>query len=215
MTIPSDGPVPLAFPPHDGSSYGLAKNNRPNHVSTTSGSRYIVISTVMDESSASARLKDLYRSWGPSVLRYAATLTHSVNTAEDLVHEAFMALQGKWLRGESVENPRAWTIATVRNLAHKERRRQSRLVEFPCDDFAAAPSRDDVLMLGKLLARLTEREQEVLLLRMDSLDYKEIARELGIARGTVSALIARALAKLREAAGTERNRGTHAETASR
>jgi DNA-directed RNA polymerase specialized sigma24 family protein len=52
-----------------------------------------------------------------------------------------------------------------------------------------------------LLSVLTSREQEVVLLRMQSLKYREIARLLGISRNSVNTLLARALRKLQAAVG--------------
>lgn len=168
----------------------------------------------MDHRGVAVRLAELYQNWGPGLLRYAATLTHSISAAEDLVQEAFLALQHRWTAGEEIANPRGWTIVTVRNLALKRHRGQSRVVAFPRTELAAAPARDDILALRALLAKLTEREQEVLLLRMESLEYKEIALELGIAPGTVSALIARALSKLRQAARSSERKEDDGQAAS-
>jgi DNA-directed RNA polymerase specialized sigma24 family protein len=52
---------------------------------------------------------------------------------------------------------------------------------------------DDV---AKILSQLSPREQEVMLLRMESLKYREIASELGISINSVATLLARALRKL-------------------
>ena len=54
--------------------------------------------------------------------------------------------------------------------------------------------------LQRLLAVLTPREEEVVLLRLASLKYREIADELGISPKTVSTLLTRALKKLERAA---------------
>ncbi len=51
---------------------------------------------------------------------------------------------------------------------------------------------------------LSPREEEVLMLRLASLKYREIGEELGIATRAVSTLLARALAKLQ--AAVERKR---------
>jgi len=49
------------------------------------------------------------------------------------------------------------------------------------------------------LSILSQREEEVLLLRMSSLKYKEIAAQLGVTTNTVSGLLVRAITKLRSA----------------
>ena len=57
----------------------------------------------------------------------------------------------------------------------------------------------ETLKLGDirdLLSVLSPREEEVLLLRLDALKYREIADQLGISMNSVNALLARALRKL-------------------
>ena len=54
-------------------------------------------------------------------------------------------------------------------------------------------------MIRDLLSVLSPREEEVLLLRLEALKYREIADQLGISMNSVNALLARALRKLQEA----------------
>ena len=54
------------------------------------------------------------------------------------------------------------------------------------------------------LGGLSPRELECLRLRQDGLNYKEIAKVLGIDSGTVGALLARGLKKIRAAVGPGR-----------
>jgi RNA polymerase sigma factor (sigma-70 family) len=79
-----------------------------------------------------------------------------------------------------------------------------REVGLECEDLAEAPAagaweRIEEMDFARLLSRLTPREEEVLMLRMESLKYREIARALGISQNTVNSLLARALRKLHEA----------------
>ncbi len=55
---------------------------------------------------------------------------------------------------------------------------------------------------------LTKREQEVLLLRMEGLKYREIGGELGLTIQSVSTLLSRALRKLQGVLGTKPREGT-------
>ena len=60
----------------------------------------------------------------------------------------------------------------------------------------------ETLKLGDirdLLSVLSPREEEVLLLRLDALKYREIADQLGISMNSVNALLARALRNLQVA----------------
>jgi len=61
---------------------------------------------------------------------------------------------------------------------------------------AEIPGRTDV---RNLLSVLSPREEEVLLLRLETLKYREIAEQLGISINSVNTLLARALRKLQEA----------------
>ena len=52
--------------------------------------------------------------------------------------------------------------------------------------------------IRSLLSVLSPREEEVLLLRLEALKYREIADQLGISINSVNTLLARALRKLQE-----------------
>lgn len=143
---------------------------------------------------------ELYQSWGPSLLRYAAALSSSIPLAEDLVNEAFLQYHRNLSNGVEIQNPRAWTLTVVRNLLHKHNRGARRIIPFPNLEALPAPPAEHLSELRRLLHLLTEREQQVLLLRMDSLKYHEIAEELQIAPGTVAAILSKALGKLRQSA---------------
>ncbi|MBL8220812.1 MAG: sigma-70 family RNA polymerase sigma factor [Bryobacterales bacterium] len=92
----------------------------------------------------------------------------------------------------------------VRNLLHKHNRGARRIVPFPNLETIPAPPVEHLNDLRRLLHLLTEREQQVILLRMDSLKYHEIAEELQIAPGTVAAILSKALSKLRQCANSTR-----------
>ena len=53
------------------------------------------------------------------------------------------------------------------------------------------------------LSILTPREEEVILLRLQSLKYREIGEQLGISSKSVCTLLARALKKLKASAHTQ------------
>lgn len=163
----------------------------------------------MDGQHISALIETLFRDWGPSLARYAYRLAADTGAAEDLVQEAFMALYLELQRGTEIDNPRGWTLTVVRHLAAKRTREQIchpetrtapeilERVQDPSPFPAAAEEPDDIT---KLFTVLSKREVEVLLLRVESRKYKEIASLLGIQLKTVETLLARALRKLRAAA---------------
>ena len=160
----------------------------------------------MERQAATDLLNSLFESWGSSLVRYASQLTWSRETAEDLAQEAFLALYADLREGRKIDNPKAWTIAIVRNLAHKGYRDRCRHAEVLESsermDLRSAPSHDQDEWgdLRRILAVLTPRETEVLMLRMQVLKYREIADQLNISDKSVSTLLARALRKLQMAA---------------
>ena len=109
-----------------------------------------------------------------------------------------------------IRNPRAWTLCIVRRqIARQMRGYGSREVSLENVDFVnvARSRRLDDPDLGleyheieRALGHLSPREQEVFLLRMESLKCREIATELEISINSVTTLLARALRKLRHAA---------------
>lgn len=148
-------------------------------------------------------VENLFDEWGPSLYRHAYRLTHSLDAADDLVQEAFLALHRALLRGEDVRNPRAWTMAAVRHLACNLRRghRRHPTSLAPGDELdrlpaAAAEQPEEANGIEEFLSVLTPREEEVVLLRLESRKYGEIAARLGIQPRTVSTLLCRALRKM-------------------
>lgn len=166
----------------------------------------------MNQESAARIVTDLFESWGPFLLRYAVRMTRSFEIADDLTQEVFLALYRDLRAGKRIENPKAWTFGAVRNQLRKHARYTHRHAEElessdamdlrpaqPCWPDVAADF-DDGAPPG--LALLSAREEEVLLLRLQSFKYREIADKLGIGAKSVATLLARALKKLRIASGT-------------
>ena len=153
-------------------------------------------------------------------LRYALHATASRELAEDLVQEAFMQLYKTVRSGKEVDNPKAWTFCVIRRLIIKQIRtheRQGALEEplsvldhLPASVFMEPPALGAADELTKSFSVLTPREEEVIVLRMTSLKYREIARQLGISPKSVNTLLARALRKLQKAAGVQGNQGSSA-----
>jgi RNA polymerase sigma-70 factor (ECF subfamily) len=160
----------------------------------------------MTREEASRLVEPLFENWGPALVRYAARATGHLELAEDLVQEAFMALYSKVRGGAEIHNPKGWTLRVVRNQILKQKRTLSRRLEdcwnpgdldsIPVADAPASFEREDVV---GLFVVLTQREEEVILLRLESFKYREIAAELGISEKSVCTLLARALRKLQQA----------------
>jgi RNA polymerase sigma factor (sigma-70 family) len=164
----------------------------------------------MTRSEATKVVESLYDGWASLLVRHAVHLTGDPSLAEDMTQEAFLALYQKLRLGEEIGNPRAWTLAVVRNQARKRARNHQLhpylleppevldLLADPATDAADwSAERSDIV---SLLGVLTRRESEVLLLRIESRKYREIADQLGISAKSVATLLARALRKLQLAA---------------
>lgn len=163
------------------------------------------ILSAMDQVEASRLVNDTFGASAVFLVRYAYRRTRSMTLAEDVVQEAFLALYRDLRLGKDIREPRGWMVGAVRNQICKLARANARHGEdlFPPEklDLMAsqllteeeAVSGDDAPLL---LSVLSPREEEVILLRLQCLKYREIADQLGIGTKTVCTLLARAIRKL-------------------
>jgi len=159
-------------------------------------------------------LIDLYRAQRLPLLRLAVLLTDDPGVAEDVVQDAFLALQRRW---HAVDPAAAGYLRTsvlngVRTLYRRRGVARRHLhATGPRDD---APSADLAVLLSEeqreivaALRTLPRRQREVLVLRYWSeLSEAEIAAALGVARGTVKSSASRGLASLQKHLGDRRDR---------
>ncbi len=121
--------------------------------------------------------------------------------AEDLVAEAFTRAWASWQVVRRHPAPRAWVVRTAFNTRVSWWRRRRREVVLDAVPDAAEVTRADAGLEPDLLAALRalpERQREVVAFRVFlDLDTKATAKALGIAPGTVTAHLARAVATLR------------------
>lgn len=139
------------------------------------------------------------RARGPALVRFAYALCGDRHLAQDLVQEALARCARRWDRIDGA--PEAYVRkAVARELISWRRRRSHGERPGPIpdrpglghDDLAA---RDEV---WRAMATLPRRQRAVLVLRhYEALPDAEIAELLGVSRGTVRSLAARAAASLR------------------
>jgi len=151
---------------------------------------------------------DLYRTVFPDLVRFLHRKVWDVDRARDLAQEAFV----RALRHEP-RKPRAWLFQVAANLARDDartvvrRKRHLALLKSeadlaqdeapsPADELVARERRDRV---RGALAALAEKDREALLLWDAGLPYPEIARQTGLAVGSVGTTLARARRRLAEA----------------
>lgn len=160
----------------------------------------------MNRKQATELINGLFDSWYPTLLRHACRLTGSVEMAEDMVQETFLCLYRALARGTTIKNPRAWCLCVLRREIMRHLRRRQHTFTLLDDLEGMAAGRVEPDYAGflfhdvlRFFDRLSAREEQVLLLRMESLKYSEIAEYLGISSNSVSTLLARALRKLQAA----------------
>lgn len=138
----------------------------------------------------------------PSVFRYLHRLTGDEDVAEDIAQEAFVRLLKQPLPEDEIR-PWVFTVAMnlVRDRARKTERRH-RLLNTAPDLVTRTPLPDEdlerserITAVREVLARIPERDRQLLLMREEGFKYDEIAKVIGVAPASVGTLIARALKK--------------------
>lgn len=148
----------------------------------------------------------IFREHYAPVFAVAYRLLGSATEAEDTAQEAFLRLYEHPLPAGRDHNLRGWLLRVTTNLAYnvlrsrgRRRSREERAgvesalrppaLASPVADAAAA---DTAASVRAVLARLPERQVQLLLLRQAGLSYVELAGALGVAPGSIGTLLARA-----------------------
>jgi RNA polymerase sigma-70 factor (sigma-E family) len=177
------GVAPAVLFTHEGSGKGIGARERVAGVSQR-------------------EFTEFYRSGRDACLRAVLAAVGERALAEDLVAEAFARAWASWPTVRRHPAPRAWVVRTALNTRvswWRRRRRETGLAVVP-DDTAAGPAEDHELdpALLAVLRGLPRRQREVVVLRVFlDLDTRTTAAALGIAEGTVSAHLSRAVATVR------------------
>ena len=133
-------------------------------------------------------------------LRTVVAAVRDVDQAQDLVAEAFARAWASWRKVSRHPAPRAWVVRTALNLSVSSWRRHRRELPLTGHD-APAYGRASSLVdteLAAVVQRLPARQRQVVALRIFlDLDTAQTAEVLGIAPGTVTAHLTRALTALR------------------
>lgn len=155
---------------------------------------------------ADEAVTELYGAHYRSLVRLAVLLVRDLETAEDIVQDAFVAMHGAWRRLRDQERALPYLRQAVVNKARSALRRRKVEIKYAPNPGPDAPSaeygaigsleRDTVLAA---LDRLPVRQRETLILRYYSdLSEAQIAEAMGISRGSVKSHAARAMAAMRE-----------------
>ncbi len=147
-------------------------------------------------------IENLYATWYPILIRHCRRLLGDHARSEDCAQQALCELYKQLEAGHVIDNPRAWTLVVARRRAFQDQREakiltQIDLGQIQIPDRESQPHQDESSEdFPRMLAALTPREEAVILLRLESLKYREIAERLSVTPSTVNTLLARALEKL-------------------
>lgn len=158
-------------------------------------------------------LGELYDRYASTALATALRVVGSREEAEDVVHEAFVAVWRKIDRFDAERGAlRAWLMTVVRNRAIDRVRarrpkmdledadERSLLRTGPNPTWEAALARASASEIQVALASLPEEQrQAVELAYFEGYTYREVADLTGVPAGTANGRLRLALAKLREA----------------
>jgi RNA polymerase sigma factor (sigma-70 family) len=141
-------------------------------------------------------------------VRRAMTLTfRDQRMAEDITQDAFYKALRNWPKVSQLDHPEGWTMLAALNVGRDVTRRRSRyrlkqpMLVDQRDSESDRKSVEDRMLVTELLAQLTDRQREALLLRyVSQLTIAEIAVLMGCAEGTVKSTLHAALANAGEMA---------------
>ena len=160
---------------------------------------------------------EFYRGSADECLRAVLVSVGDLDTAQDLVNEAFARAWASWRTVARHPAPRAWVVRTALSANVSWWRRRRKEISVPDPGTVADPPMaggspghpvDPRIMAA--LMRLPARQRQVVALRLVlDLDTGRTAEVLGIAPGTVMAHMGRAIAALREDLRPEGSRRTH------
>jgi RNA polymerase sigma-70 factor (sigma-E family) len=153
---------------------------------------------------------EFYRADRDRCLRAVQAVVGDRLLAEDLVAEAFTRAWMSWQKVRRHPAPRAWIVRTALNVRVSWWRRRRREVElsgaYEVPDATGGDPGVDPKLLA-VLRQLPQRQREVVVFRVFlDLDTEATAQALGMARGTVTAHLSRAVATLRGHLVTEQSR---------
>jgi RNA polymerase sigma-70 factor (ECF subfamily) len=145
------------------------------------------------------------------VVATVALVCGSTATAEDSVQEALARAWEHTARGKDIERLGAWVTTVALNLARSqmrrwrsERRARTKLGALRPEVHDVTGATGDAYAVRQALRDLPRRQREVTALRYYlGLDVRAIAEHLGIAEGTVKAMLFRARQSLAIALGDD------------
>jgi RNA polymerase sigma-70 factor (ECF subfamily) len=158
-----------------------------------------------DEQSRIARIpgrfEEFFQEEYRPMVALAYALTGRWDVAEDLAQEGFLRAHRDWQRVGAMEYPGAWMRRVVTNLAMSRFRRlrsaAAAALRLTVDTSAPAPEPPHATFWEEV-RDLPKRQRQVIALRyVEDLTVADIAAILGVAEGTVKALLHQGRERLR------------------
>ncbi|HMD23475.1 MAG TPA: sigma-70 family RNA polymerase sigma factor [Streptosporangiaceae bacterium] len=146
-----------------------------------------------------AAFAEFYTGASDDCLRVVLATVRDRQTAEDLVAEAFARAWASWPKVSRHPAPRAWVVRTALNT-HRSwwRRHRREVVVAEVGATAAEPAAEPAGELMAAVLALPLRQRQVVACRLFlDLDTAQTAQTIGIAPGTVTAHLNRAISTLR------------------
>jgi len=158
-----------------------------------------------------ANFEELFRRHYATVYGVLLRITGSPEEAEDLAQDVFLRLHERFESLDLDDNPGGWLYRVASNTGFNavraRKRGQSRLLrwmrlEWPARTIAPSAAEEvdrqsDAEMVRQALARLSERDRTVLILRYSGVSYAEIAGAVGVKPSSVGTILVRAEHALR------------------
>jgi RNA polymerase sigma-70 factor (ECF subfamily) len=168
------------------------------------------------KNSDSAAIEALIQTHGNRLLRSATLLCGDETNAQDLVQDAFVEALRSVHRFRGQASLYTWLHSILVNLTRHYHRDSKRLVydnELAAQDVAALEERPSALdfesaaaELARALRQLSDSHREVLVLRYyERMKIHELARHLGVSKGTVKSRLHYALREMQKLLPAEMN----------
>ena len=154
---------------------------------------------------ASEVVTELYAAYYGQLVRLALLLVHDLQTAEEVVQDAFEAMHNAWRRLRDSEKALSYLKQSVVNRSRSVLRHRKVVDLHPPKPAPDEPSAEHAVLallersaVVSALRALPERQREAIVLRYYAdLAEADIAKVMGISRGAVKSHTARAMAALK------------------
>jgi RNA polymerase sigma-70 factor (ECF subfamily) len=136
-----------------------------------------------------------------SVVRVAYTYVHSIQDAEDIAQDTFLAYLGSGRQFTSAEHEKAWLLRVCINKSRNLLKSGWQRSRNPLPEDLAAPLREESPVLACVLALEEKYRLPIHLYYYEGYAIKDIARALSLPSATVGTRLNRAKARLKEQLG--------------